>query len=234
LEESLAVFDALGDTPNKAHNLCIQGVVAWFEGELTRAATLLEQGLALAQQVGVPRVIMIGLGQLGRLALARGEYAQAVMLLEQSLTLAREAEDRTMAAFALRALGMAACRQGAFERAAALHREALGLYQDRNDRWGIIECLEGLAATTCGQGTQSQREAEAAQPCTRTVRLLGAAAALRAIAGVPISPVDREDVGRVTSTARGALGEALFAAEWAAGQAMPLEQAIAYALDAAL
>jgi tetratricopeptide (TPR) repeat protein len=174
-------------------------------------------------------VIAIGLGQLGRLALARGEYAQAAVLLEQSLALAQEAEDRIMAAFALRALGMVACRQGAFDRADALHREALGLYQERNDRWGIVECLEGLAATACGQGAQSQHEVEATQHSTRTVRLLGAAAALRAILVRPISPVDREDVGRVTSAARGVLGEALFVAAWDAGQTMPLERAIAYA-----
>jgi predicted ATPase/transcriptional regulator with XRE-family HTH domain len=229
LQESLALFDALGDTSNRAPNLCMLGIVAWFEGEYTRAESLLEQGLALAQQVGMQYVIAIGLGQLGRLALARGEYAQAAVLLEQSLALAQEAEDRIMAAFALRALGMVACRQGAFDRADALHREALGLYQERNDRWGIVECLEGLAATACGQGAQSQHEVEATQHSTRTVRLLGAAAALRAILVRPISPVDREDVGRVTSAARGVLGEALFVAAWDAGQTMPLERAIAYA-----
>jgi hypothetical protein len=144
--------------------------------------------------------------------------------------LAREAEEQVLTAFALRELGMVACRQAAFDRAAALHREALGLYQERNDRWGIIECVEGLAATTCRQSAQSHHEAEAAQRFTRTTRLLGAAAAQRAITGVPISPTDREDVGRVMSTARGALGEAAFEAAWHAGRVLPLEQLIAEVL----
>jgi tetratricopeptide (TPR) repeat protein len=231
LEESLARFDLLGDTSSIADNFCLLGVVTWFKGELTRAAALLEQGLALAQQVGLPHVITLGLGWLGRLALARGEYAHAAALLEQSLALAREAEEQVLTAFALRALGMVACHQAAFDRAAALHYEALVLYQERNDRWGIIEFLEGLAEIACRQGEQSHHEAEATQRFTRTARLLGAAAAQRAITGVPISPTDREDVGQVMSRAHGALGEAAFAAAWDAGQVVPLEQVIAEALE---
>ena len=180
-------------------------MVAWFEGELTRAATLVEQGLALAQQVGVPHAITIGLGHLGRLAMARGEYVQAATLLGQSLALAREGSEQIHTAFALRALGMVACRQGAFERAEALHREALALYRDCNDRWGIIECLEGLADAACGQSEQLRDEAEATVGFRWAVRLLAAAAAERALRSHPIAPVEREDVGRVTATARIAL-----------------------------
>jgi hypothetical protein len=51
----------------------------------------------------------------------------------------------------------------------------------------------------------------------RAVRLLGAA----------------EGVARAMDGARAALGEAAFAAACAEGQVMPLEQAIAYALEAA-
>jgi hypothetical protein len=43
-------------------------------------------------------------------------------------------------------------------------------------------------------------------------------------------PVDKDDYERDVALARAQLGEEAFAAAWAEGQAMSLEEAIAYAL----
>src|SRR5262245_15581222 len=61
----------------------------------------------------------------------------------------------------------------------------------------------------------------------------GAAAALREAIGVPLRPTDRAVHDRGLAAARAGLGEAAFAIAWAAGRAMPLEQAVADALEEA-
>ncbi len=63
-------------------------------------------------------------------------------------------------------------------------------------------------------------------------RLLGAAAGLRKTIGAPLSPPDRAENERSVEAVRAALGEAAFAAAWAKGGTMELEQAIRYALEA--
>jgi len=60
----------------------------------------------------------------------------------------------------------------------------------------------------------------------RAARLFGAAAALRNVIGAPLSPISRITYDRTVAATREALGKITFAAAWAAGQALPLEQAV--------
>ena len=64
----------------------------------------------------------------------------------------------------------------------------------------------------------------------RAARLLGAASALREALGAPQPAQDKADVEQAVVDARAALGEAAWAAAFAAGQAMMLQEAIAEAL----
>jgi hypothetical protein len=64
----------------------------------------------------------------------------------------------------------------------------------------------------------------------QAARLLGAAEALRVATHVPVPPVDQTDYERTVAAARAHLDEATFAAAWAEGRAMTLEQAIDLAL----
>src|SRR5207245_85490 len=107
------------------------------------------------------------------------------------------------------------------DRAHALvsYEEALQLCRGIGDRAGAAECLEGLAAVAA----QQDRPEHAAWLC-------GAAAGLREAAGIPLPPTDRAAYAHLMVTARAALGEDAFAAVWAAGRALPLEQALAAAL----
>lgn len=60
-------------------------------------------------------------------------------------------------------------------------------------------------------------------------RLLGAAEALRKTTGVLVSTADRGEYERHVSSARAGLEEKVFAAAWAEGRAISLEQVIEYA-----
>jgi hypothetical protein len=54
-----------------------------------------------------------------------------------------------------------------------------------------------------------------------TARLLGAAAALREAAGMPLPPVYRKQYDHVVAIARTQLGDAAHTAAWAAGNKLP-------------
>jgi hypothetical protein len=71
----------------------------------------------------------------------------------------------------------------------------------------------------------------AGQP-ERAARLLGDATALRDAIAAPLLPFEGRHYERSVAAVRMALDAAVFTEAWAAGQAMPLEQAIAYALAA--
>ena len=64
----------------------------------------------------------------------------------------------------------------------------------------------------------------------RAVRLFGAAAALLDTLKASLAPADRNDYERTVATLRAQLGTQRFTAAWADGQALTLEQAIAYAI----
>jgi hypothetical protein len=103
--------------------------------------------------------------------------------------------------------------------------EGLDLCVQSADRLGITRCLEGLAGVAAT--TRDETEGSA----VRVARLLGSAAAARESLGVPTTLVERATVARATETARAALGDDAFAASWAEGRAMTLEQAVAYSLE---
>ncbi len=65
----------------------------------------------------------------------------------------------------------------------------------------------------------------------RAAQLGGAAEALREALGAALHPVLRPGHARAVQAVREALGEDACAAAWAEGQAMTLEQAVAYALE---
>ena len=98
----------------------------------------------------------------------------------------------------------------------------LAVRSELGDKQGVAICLEGLAAVAGARG----------QPA-RAAQLYGAAAALRERIGAPLPPGDRLGYDRHLATARACLDEGAWAAAWAEGQAMPLEEAVADALAAA-
>jgi tetratricopeptide (TPR) repeat protein len=150
----------------------------------------------------------------------QGEHGRAAALYEEALGLFGELGDRRGSANALGNLGRVVLSQGEYGRAAALLEEALLLSRDIGTRELVAAGLESLAwvAAACGQSWQ------AAQLC-------GAAEALRDVLGAPLPPDERAGHDQAVQAMRAALGEEGSAAAWAAGRALPLEQAIALAVE---
>jgi len=79
----------------------------------------------------------------------------------------------------------------------------------------------------------SRRGRERRQAAERSARLLSAAETLLDTIGLSLAawPEMRADYDRYVAAARAQLDEATFAAAWAQGRAMTLDQAVAYALE---
>jgi predicted ATPase/transcriptional regulator with XRE-family HTH domain len=220
LEQAAALGRAAGDPRTAAGALNALGLVAQHEGDLERAAARLEESLALMREVGDRRGIAVALGNLGAVALYQGDLERAAASTEEALAFFRQVGDRDSSAVCLRNMGKVARRQGEGARAEALQREALALFRELGDPLRSAEGLELLASTA---GATGQWE--------RAARLLGAAAALREpLDTLPLAQ-DRADVEQAVAPARAALGEDAWAAAFALGQALSLEEAIAYALE---
>jgi transcriptional regulator with XRE-family HTH domain len=100
------------------------------------------------------------------------------------------------------------------------------------DAAGLPGELEATASSPLPEGTVTFLFTDIAGS-TRLLQRLGAAAALRETIGAPLSVPDLTEMEQAVAEARAALGEAAWAAAFAEGQALSLEQAIAEALETA-
>ncbi len=214
-EESLVLRRGLGDKLSIAAALSSLGIVARHLGNHEQAGAMFEESLALSRELGDKPSIAAALCNLGFVLYRRGDDDRAAALLQESLGLFRELGDRLNSAVALCNLGFVALHRGDHDRSAALHRESMGLYRELGNESGIADCLAGCAQVALARG-QAERAA----------RLLGAAEALRAAGGTPLPPSDRADHEHAVTAVRALLGADAFAAAWAQGQTMPLEEAV--------
>jgi predicted ATPase/DNA-binding XRE family transcriptional regulator len=218
-EESLSLAEACDDRHGIATALDCLGKLARDQGDAGRAIALHERSAALCSELGDKWGYGFALANLGKAVRDQGDHGRASDLLEASLALFRDIGDRHTTAYALLCLAQIASDRGDDERAIALYRDSLTIHQDVGERVGLAECLAGIAGIV-------HRQAQTAL----AVRLYGAAASLRAAIGAPVPPADRGAYDQALAATRAALGHEAFAAEWAAGQVLPLGQMIAHVL----
>jgi non-specific serine/threonine protein kinase len=221
-EESLALYQELGDKRGIADVLSSLGCVTFDQGDYAAARTLHTESLMIEHELGDRWGIAEVLNNLGIAAREQGDYWAARALLGESLAIKRELGNKQGIARSLHNLGVVACEQGDYAAAHDLYMESLTIKQELGDTWGIAESLEGLA----GLGSTQSDPA-------RTVRLAAAAVALRESLGVRRPPAEEARLERWLEPGRRALSYEERAAAWAEGRAMSLEQAVAYALEGA-
>jgi tetratricopeptide (TPR) repeat protein len=219
-EESLVLRRRIDDKSSLAISLNNLGRVATRLGNYAQAKVLLDEGLALCRTLGDKQGIAHLHSSLGDVATARGDYEQARMLYSEGLAVFRTLGEQLGIADLLQGQGRVAYYQGDYERSRAHYREGLLLQRDLSGKLGAIAILEGLALVTAAED----------QPQCAAL-LWGAAAARRETIRAPLAPKERAEQEQATATLRGALGEEAYADAWAVGQAMGLEEAIAFVLQ---
>ncbi len=259
-EESLDLHRALEQPPGVAVALIGLGLLSWLEGEYPQARALLEEALAINRESGNQRGIAAALANLGNVANDAGDHQTARALYEEGLAICLEQRNSRGVAAMLANLGLVFKAQGDYPAARRSYERSLGAHREANDRRGVATVLVnlvGLAAAERDYATARSHLAECLATLQRggyrypaafalegaawlaveqdrphaAARLIGAAAALREASGSPLPPRERHEYDRMGARTRAVLGEAGFAAAWAEGHAMSLEQALAYALE---
>jgi DNA-binding CsgD family transcriptional regulator len=154
--------------------------------------------------------------------LALGDNDAAADALEAARRYAGPPLDNPyLAAAADYQLGLLARRRGQARESERLHHEALALRHEHGFLPGVIDSLEALARLAADG--ESYREA---------ARLLGACANARAVRGFARRAVDVADHDECVALIRGTLGNDEFAAAWSDGEALTIDDAVAYAARA--
>jgi predicted ATPase len=255
INESLGIAHQLYDKQGVAVSLNALAVLAREQDAVAVANSLFEESLVLWRELGDPRAVARALSNLANVVKSQGDYARASSLHAECLSIFRGLGDRTGVGWSLNSQGDVARDQGDSTAARALYEQSLTIFREVGDRWGIagtladlgslareqkdcsaahslyceslktfrelrhkrgiarlLECFAGLAAV--------QLQAE------RSLRLAGAAAALRQNIGAPLTPVEQTKLETILDPARQAVTNTASTMAWLEGWAMPFEKAI--------
>jgi predicted ATPase/DNA-binding CsgD family transcriptional regulator len=221
LEESLALFRELGNPFGTAFSLFFLALYAIFgPGDLSLAQgqVLAEESLALFRDISSRNYEPLALATLGEITFLQGDTTTARLLLEQSCKRYRELGNERRIAMTLSHLGKVLVAEGDLAAARAVYEESLILESRVDAEYSFLEiapALEGLAAVVAAQGES-----------TWAARLWGRAEAQRETIKTPLPPRYRADYEQTVALARSQLDEPSFAAAWAEGRALTLEQVV--------
>ncbi|HUJ29762.1 MAG TPA: protein kinase [Candidatus Acidoferrum sp.] len=253
--ESLDIARQLHDQQGVAVCLNALAVVARDQNDLTLAHSLFEENLMLWRELGDRKAVARALSNLATIVRLQGDYARTRSLYAECLSIFQELGDRTGVAWSLNSQGDVARDQGDSEAARALYEEALTIFRELDDRWGIAGTLIDLGTLTreqldCSAAYPLYREslsifqelghkrgvarvlecfaclAVARLQAERSLRLAGAAAALRLNIGAPLTPSEQAKLEATLDPARRALTNTAGATAWLEGWTMPVERAI--------
>ena len=214
-EASLGLWRGLGDQKAIARALSNLANVLKLQGDYDRAGSLYAECLAIFQGLGDRTGIAWSLNYQGDVARDQGDSAAARTLYEQSSAIFRELGDRWGIAGTLADLGGLAREQGNYPTARSLYGESIKLFRELGHKRGIARLLECFA---CSAAAQFHAK--------RSLRLAGAAAALRQNIGAPLTPAEQAKLEAVLEPARQALTNAVGTTAWLEGWALPVEKAI--------
>ena len=151
-----------------------------MQGDNNRASSLYAECMSIFQGLGDRMGVAWSLNHQGDVARDQCDSTAARTLYEQGLAIFRELGDRWGIAGTLADLGSLAREQGNYSAACSLYRESIKIFQELDYKRGIARLLECFA---CAAAVQLEAE--------RSLRLAGAAAALRQTIGAPLTSAEQ-------------------------------------------
>ena len=221
LQESIHLMRVEGSRWNLALALYNQGLAYESKDDVATARANFEESLAFFRALDEPWGLSVALCGFGRIAGRQGDYGLAHSHLQEALSLSRILGDLWSSAAALYLQGEVCYLQKDAERAAGYFAESLKLNQTVGDKVMIGFTLHNLG-----------RIANSAGDARRAAHLFGIAKPLRGDMtntsswSITDHVVFEQDITNV----RAMLEEKPFELAWNMGQAMNVDEAIAYAL----
>jgi predicted ATPase/DNA-binding SARP family transcriptional activator len=203
-----------------ATSLCNLGLGPLFRGNYAQALHYFQQGLAVALQAGAQWSASSALFNAGDAQYLQGRFAEAGHSYKESLSFCDAVGNLRSHGRRLVRLGHVACAQGDLGQAIALFAKALTMATECQDRPGSGLALVGMSRTAAATGHYRR--------ATSLIAVIEELATLSPV--VRNWPLERKESEAVLAIVRAQLDEAAFAAAWAAGHAMSLEEAVSFAL----
>ncbi|HZE70166.1 MAG TPA: tetratricopeptide repeat protein [Pyrinomonadaceae bacterium] len=259
IRESLEIGRGSNDLQGVAVSLNALAVHARDRGDIETSHSLFEESLMLWKECGDQLAVARSLSNLANAVKLQGDYSRAHSLYEDCLSIFRELDDRTGIAWSLNYLGDVARDQEGVTAAQSLYEQSLATFRELGDQWGIARSLADLgnlardekdfdgahdlyqASLRIFQELDHKRgiarllecfaiSAAAQSAPERSLRLAGAAAALRQAIGAPLTPGDRAKLEKGLEAARQSLTNAAGASVWLEGWVLPVGKAVEEAL----
>jgi predicted ATPase/DNA-binding CsgD family transcriptional regulator len=214
-EESLSIGRRLRDPLALAYVYGNLGLWSLQSEDYEAARRYQLESLDWSRQAGDRHPIALALGYVADVTNLQGDSAAAHAFYTEALALSRAIGNRLYEARLLNRMGYLAVQKAAVAQAKLLLAESMAICRERAFQLGITECLVGYAELR-----RLQRQVEQA------VRLL-AAPALDPFHSITGNPFNHVAYQRSIDAARLQLDKSAFAAAWAEGRALTLEQAVA-------
>ncbi len=215
--ESLEIYRACGNQYEVADGLGTLGFVALLQGELAQAHTRLSEAVTIAREFKHREMLCNWQPLLGLVALYSGDLAAARLLLTESLSICSELKDKGLLARVCTDLAEISLWEGELDQAEYWLAQSLGYHAD----------LQRITLCEVARLFVAARLATAQQRYSRAATIFGLADRAHsrlhyAIAGPLRTPADA-----ALAAVREALGPAVFAEAFAAGQQLSLDEAFA-------
>lgn len=214
-EESLVLWRELGDQKAVARSLSNLANVVKLQADYDTARSLQAECLEIFEGIGDRTGAAWSLNYQGDIARDQSDPISARTLYEQALSIFRELGDRWGIARTLADMGSLALQQRDYPTANAMYRESIKNFHYLGHKSGIARLLECFACSAA-----AQLEAE------RSLRLAGAAAALRQNIGARLAPAEHARLEAALNPVRRALRNEAGTTAWLEGWATPIEKAI--------
>jgi tetratricopeptide (TPR) repeat protein len=221
-EESLELSRQLGDKRAVLWSAILAGVTAAALGDYARARERLAEALALGRELRSKGRIALALLDLASVARLDGDAPSAHQLVDEALALSRDVGTRWLTEWGELCRAWLALSEGDQAGARARAREALRLFREGEEHYARNGAVYLRACGVLAIEGGAVRHG---------ARLLGAGDALGGFDRFYMRLLDDRDAyHRGVARAQGALGEDDYARAYAEGRALPLDQAVAYAL----
>lgn len=221
--EGLELAQETGGKRNIADMLQYLGITLAVQKRDAEAMALYEKSLVLFRELGAKLNLSMALSNMGYQATIMGDYTYAQTLLDEGLALSYELNEAERLATTLGNVGLLNFLQGGVEEAKKCFVECLTLGYKFGNKRDLGYSLTCLAAVVMEEGREKAE---------RAARLAAAGETqLQAIGITERETLEDDLLKRAVAAARAALSEGRFAELWAEGQAMTLDEAVAYALE---
>lgn len=215
--EAIGIAGELGDDAGAAALRLALATVLWYQGD-TSAGPLLRQSLTEAEALGLAYESAGARQILGWQALADGALSEARAQLEAAAAAFSAQQDRWGVARCRLGLGYTACAAKDVNAARSHFAECLRIVGEVGHKLITCACLGGLAVAAAAEGRAE-----------RAATLFGAATATRRQINAKHSRLVQDAQTAGEDAARTALGDAVYADAFAAGERMGIDAAKALA-----